>query len=171
MRTYQLAPAEVQALVAKSRAAAKRPELARITITTVMVEGAGPCAVCRPTTPAQRAAGLADAILTIDANRWADTSEAGKLGIVEHGLCGIAIVLGKSGHLLLDGSGRPRLRRRAFDLVGIGFRQNLKRHGRRSPEHAALEQLRDATGFGTSKPSKSRQKRRESPSLPFPNVG
>jgi hypothetical protein len=63
-------------------------------------------AVCRPSTPAQRAAGLADAALILDANRWEAATQAEKLTIQDHGLSTVEGVFRGDGPAM-DAEGRP----------------------------------------------------------------
>jgi len=149
MPKYTLAPPDVQDLVAQSRERTKTPELLKVNVAAVLAEGANlPPAACRLTSPALRAAGAADALLVLDAARFQDSSAAGRLAMVEHGLAGLLVVF-RGDRPSLDSSGRLRLRKRPFDIHGVGYAEMLKRHRNQSVEHAALRQIRDKTaGLG-----------------------
>ena len=126
------------------------PDLAKCSLACVLAthDRPIPAAIVKPSSPAQRAAGLADGILVIDATRWGDTSAAGRVAIVAHGLASVAVVY-RGDRPALDASGRPRIRRRPFDIEGVGYADVLKRHKSRSVEHAALLAIRDKTaGLG-----------------------
>ena len=106
------------------------PDLAKCSLACVLAthDRPIPAAIVKPSSPAQRAAGLADGILVIDATRWDDTSAAGRVAIVAHGLASVAPIF-RGDRPALDASGRPRLRRRPHDIAGCGYGDVLRKYG------------------------------------------
>lgn len=123
------------------------PDMAKCSIVAILATADRPipAAIVKPSSPAQRAAGLADGILVIDATRWGDTSAAGRVAIVAHGLASVAPIF-RGDRVALDASGRPRLRRRPHDIAGCGYGEVLRKYGKRSVEHGALLAIRTASG-------------------------
>lgn len=89
---------------------------------------------------AQRTKGLADAVITLDGDRWRTWSEAEQRAIIDGALESLELVCDReSGDVLADNCGRPRLRVRPGDLHVDGHEAVLRRHGRASLEARALE--------------------------------
>ena len=122
------------------------PGLAPASVACVMAEADRPMAAAsvRVSSPAQRSAGLADALLIVDAARFADASASGKQALIAHGLAGV-LVITRGQHAALDAAGRPRLRKIPHDLPGLGHSSVLTIFRTRSVEHAAGLALRDST--------------------------
>jgi hypothetical protein len=136
------------------------PELAALNLASILAQSArlsGPAFV-RPTSPAFRAAGLADVVLIFDEHVWEEANRAEREGIVDHGLASIE-VLTRGDRPSIDSAGRVRVRRRPFDIPGIGWHAPWRRHRKASVEYRAAAAMRAATAafFGDAGKARSRK--------------
>jgi len=148
MLKYAAADNDIAAIVADVRQRWHAVSLADAHVAIVLVTSSAEVApACiRPTSPAIRAGGGPDAILSLDATRWEATSAPGQVALVDHGLSGVYAQRLPSNAVRLDGASRPKLRKRTPDLGrDIGFAAVLRRHKSRSVENGRLLILRDAT--------------------------
>ena len=141
MIRYQLSSADVPEILAEILAA-HHPGLAEARIAVVMARGVGsPTKAEARVMPAlARAAGSPDLIVTIDADAWGAGASAERRAALDHALASVEPGKGS------DGAGRPRLKRRRPDLVGIGFRDVWERNGAAAIEAGRARALRDAAG-------------------------
>lgn len=182
MPTYLNADLDVADLVNRVKAQ-YHPELvdAEVTIEILMAEPSrnkdgepkGPAlklhgypaqATIKRTSTKDRVAGMADAILTIDAENWRALPDAERVPLIDHELTHLELCHGKEGELLADDHGRPKLKIRLHDLQAGWFREVAHRHGDTSAEIKQARQLMDEQGqyfFGwveaTDLPSKRRR--------------
>ncbi len=95
---------------------------------------------------AQRAEGMADATLTIDAEAWEDMTEKRKLALLDHELHHLAIVYcaesEDSKTPKSDDQGRPKLKMREHDFEVWGFWNVIRRHGLESIEGEHVDALK-----------------------------
>jgi hypothetical protein len=82
----------------------------------------------------QRAEGLCDCTLTIDAAFWDDASDEQKAALIDHELVHPVLLRDKEGRLKLDDAGRPKIKMRLHDAqLGI-FYEVVERHGKAAIE-------------------------------------
>ena len=152
MTTLAPAPNDLAANV-EAIAARNHPALWNARIVAVLASGPSDLApaTAKPMNATAKAAGASDAILILDQARYEDSSQAGRAALVDHALASLQPVTRK-GVPVVDGDGRPRLRRRAFTVAGVGFPEVLRRHKARSVENSNLLSIRDATADATGEP-------------------
>lgn len=109
-------------------------------------EGYPAQATIKVTSLKDRVAGLADAILTIDADNWDNLDEAERLALIDHELYHLELERDKHGHLVSDDHGRPKLKCRLHDWQIGGFAAIRRRRGEASPEHRHIVALADQYG-------------------------
>jgi hypothetical protein len=90
-------------------------------------------ATIRRTTLKQRVAGMADAEMTIDGDRWPHMPVAQRRAIIDHELTHLDLVIKEDG-LERDDHGRPKLRLRPHDVEVGWFYEVAERHGDDSQE-------------------------------------
>jgi hypothetical protein len=103
--------------------------------------------VARVVSQRERVAGLDDALLVVDGDRWPGWDDDYRRAVVDHGLQQIELVIdpeSDQGAPLLDDCNRPRLRKRRPDFAVAGYASVVSRHGRLAPECRALD---DATAL------------------------
>lgn len=94
-------------------------------------------AVVKPTSHKDRVAGEADAILSIDGDRWPELTDARKRALLDHELTHLELVV-REGEIQLDDCHRPKLKTRPHDFeVGI-LDDVIRRHGADSFDADAL---------------------------------
>jgi len=147
MPNYKVAPPEVLALL-HDVASAHYPDLSRIRFEVLMAWSTSslPPVEVKPTSPLNRAAGTADALVVVCAARWEEANEARQRATLDHALATIAPVFHRGGLLSTDSAGRPRLKRRYPDLVGIGFRHVWERNRGVAIEATRAVELRERAG-------------------------
>lgn len=85
-----------------------------------------------------RVAGLPDAIIDVDGDRWDDLSDAQQRALIDHELTRLELALDEEGKPKLDDCHRPKLKMRQHDHeVGV-FNDVVRRHGPAAPESAAF---------------------------------
>jgi hypothetical protein len=100
----------------------------------------------------KRAAGMPDALITVDGNRWGGIPETSRAAIIDHELTHLELVGGEKPD---DSLGRPRLFTRLHDHQFGWFDAVAKRHGDASIEIKQGKQFADQCGqlyFGWAKP-------------------
>lgn len=93
-----------------------------------------PClATIKITSHKERVAGLADAILTIDGDRWGDLPEGRQRALIDHELTHL-VTPKEHGGESSDDSGRPVLKMRGHDVETGFFYEVVERHGEAAVE-------------------------------------
>jgi hypothetical protein len=152
---YDPAPAEVAELAQRLIANRHRPLIdAGVTITylfahnpdgpAVQHNGYPAAATVQRTTAKARAAGHADAIITIDGDQWPAWSDEKRAALLEHELYHLEVQYDDGGALKLDKAGRPALKLRKHDIVIGGFSQVIEWHGKEAVE---AQQIYDARQY------------------------
>jgi hypothetical protein len=148
MATFREADAAVQKLVATvAKKHHKELTEAGVTITTLMAfatrkeDGSlsGPAMAekgfalagrIKITSHKDRVAGLADAILMLDGDRWEEWSEERQAALVDYELTHLEIRRDEEGGVLLDDCCRPKLKIKQHDAqVGVFF-SNMEKYGK-----------------------------------------
>ena len=81
-----------------------------------------------------RVAGMTDAEITVDGDRWNDWTEAQHQALIDHELEHLELVIGEDGEVKLDDCHRPKLKTRPHDHeIGV-FESVAQRHGANSFE-------------------------------------
>jgi hypothetical protein len=93
--------------------------------------------------PKDRGAGRGDCLLTVDAYRWPELSEAEQLAVLDHELTHLELVFNDHGNLKRDDYDRPKLRMRLHDVHHGWFREVAARHGLQSAECQQAAELAD----------------------------
>lgn len=94
-----------------------------------------PCqAVIKINNLENRTAGLADARMIVDANRWERKSAGERRGLVAHELHHLDLIRHKQGQVKKDDMDRPRLRMRKHDWELGGFDTIAERYEADAPE-------------------------------------
>jgi hypothetical protein len=138
---FEPTPPDVAVLLADI-AKAHYPALApaRFELLFAWSETSLPAVEVKTTMPIYRAAGVADALVVLDASRWEHASKAERRATLDHALASVEIVAKASG-VSTDSAGRPRLVRRSPDLAGIGFRDVWRRNPKASIEATRAKDL------------------------------
>ncbi len=98
-----------------------------------------PCAGEIRITPArERALGLADAVMTIDGDRWPKLSASVRRALIDHELAHLELKRDANGVVKLGPGGRPALSCRFHDYELGGFHEIAERHGKSSFEVLTL---------------------------------
>lgn len=106
-----------------------------------------PCAaIVRIINLKDRAKGLADTEVCIDATRWQVTPELSRVALIDHELEHIELVLDKNGLLKRDDLGRPKLRMRKHDHQFGWFDSITRRHGEHALEYQQAQELLERAG-------------------------
>jgi hypothetical protein len=85
-------------------------------------------------------AGLADAEITLDADRWKELGRGKRIGLIDHELTHIELVYDDDG-LALDDNERPKLKLRKHDYEFGWFNEVVERHGNDSLEREQAARL------------------------------
>jgi hypothetical protein len=94
-----------------------------------------PCAaLIEKTSYKNRCLGIADAVITIEADIWKTFTEAEKVAVLDHELTHLELVYDKDGVLKTDDANRPKLKMRLHDFQIGGFVVIAERHGAASIE-------------------------------------
>jgi hypothetical protein len=94
-----------------------------------------PCAATiQITSYKNRCLGIADAVITIEADIWKTFTEAEKIAVLDHELTHLELVYDKDGVLKTDDANRPKLKMRLHDWQLGGFAVIAERHGAASIE-------------------------------------
>lgn len=146
MPTYTVAPVDVTDLI-NEVIAELHPELAEAGVTVgclLAYPTASGHAVTHHGYPAQatikitnlkdRVAGLADAQLILDAERWEQKSTKERNALLHHELLHLTTARDKAGKIKRDRHGRPKLAARLHDFVCEGFWDVVDRFKEASPE-------------------------------------
>lgn len=156
MSTYDMAPPEVVAMVGEVMRA-HHPELRDADVRVGVLMAYGPCdaetgevtgpairhggyiaAACiRITQPRERALGMADAVMTLDGDRWEDWALETQRAIIDHELTHLSTTDKEDDH------DRPRLKMRLHDQQFGWFDSVAQRHGEASLE---IQQARTLAG-------------------------
>ncbi len=95
---------------------------------------------CRKISLKDRAKGMADAEITLDAQWWAQASPEERKALLDHELHHIAVKIDKRG-LVRDDLGRPAIQLRRHDIEFGWFRAVAARHGEHSMERLQARHL------------------------------
>lgn len=90
-----------------------------------------------------RAAGLDDATMLVDAGWWKDASDEEREAVLDHELTRIEVKKDDGGNPVLDDCERPKLGKRPCDFFFSGFTTIAKRYGAASQEHRAAQQVQE----------------------------
>jgi len=93
--------------------------------------------------PRERLLAEKDAVIEVDADRWAELDEAQGLALLDHQLEHLIIQAGKSGEIKRGPDERPLLGTRPEDWLLAGFADVVERHGLAALEAQALRKLFD----------------------------
>lgn len=86
-----------------------------------------------------RVAGMSDARITLDGDRWPELNHERQLALIDHELEHLEIVRDSAGGVKLDDAGRPKLTMRPHDFELGGFESVVNRHKRNAPETDVYE--------------------------------
>jgi hypothetical protein len=112
--------------------------------TPVKFGGYKALAIVKVTTLRERTLGQADAVITIDGDKWPDLTAAEQKALIDHELEHLEPHCDrKTGEPLKDDRGRPRLYCRLHDWQLGGFDAVARRHKEHSIEVKAVRALRD----------------------------
>lgn len=111
------------------------------TSNAITVHGQPAKACIRITSLKERALGLADAVMEIDAYRWEQMDEEEQEGLIDHELMHLVATIGddEARTVKSDACDRPVLTTRKHDVIFEGFAEVMKRRGRAAPERELLE--------------------------------
>lgn len=98
-------------------------------------------ALAKITSLRDRVAGLADALIVIDAEQWEDWTEEKRIAILDHELHHLEVRRNKAGAVKYDDANRPKLRIRPHDFQFGGFHVMAERHGESSAEVDAVTSI------------------------------
>ena len=88
-----------------------------------------------------RVAGLTDATILIDEERWEELSDESKDALLDHELHHFVVRRNKIGAFEYDDQNRPLLRMRKHDWQMGGFNEIVKRHREAALEYQAVEHV------------------------------
>ena len=143
MSTYEVAPDEtvdqVNRLVEKYRgdlknagvefavlmAHAKRDKNGKPKGSALKLGGYACLATVRITSLADRVAGLADVVITIDGDRWQDLPQRSRIAVLDHELTHLDL----GDEIDYDDAGRPKIKMRKHDHQFGWFDSVVRRHG------------------------------------------
>lgn len=161
MAVFTESPNEVRKMITDIRAKSyKDLDGAEVTITSIMayakkddqgkpmgsaikVNGYAALATIQVTSHKFRIAGLADAIMTIDGDRWESLSIEDQESMIDHELYHLMVKLDSQGFVEGDDSGRPKLKIREHDWQTGGFAEIARRHGANSHEVQQLKAIQE----------------------------
>lgn len=110
----------------------------------IKVHGREAYAKVRKISLSDRVAGMPDAMIYVDGDRWGDLTEIEKKSLLDHELEHLIIVRDKDGNIKVEDDGRPKLALAQHDLeVGI-FEVTLRRYGQQGIE---AKQVADLSKF------------------------
>lgn len=85
-------------------------------------------ALVKVTSHKDRVAGLPDALICVDGDRWPEWGDARKRALLDHELEHLEVIRDEEGAVKLDDCNRPRLKNRPHDWEIGGFESIAKRH-------------------------------------------
>lgn len=88
-----------------------------------------------------RVAGLSDATIMIDEDRWKDWNEERRIAILDHELMHLEVRRNDSGAIEYDDCNRPKIRLRKHDFNYGGFNAIVRRHGDSSVEVQSVREV------------------------------
>lgn len=94
----------------------------------------------------QRVAGLGDAEILIDGDRWPDLDRDSQIALLDHELTHLRLLLDKDEQPLVDSAERPKMAIRPHDRQYGWFDEVAQRHGGASVEVQQAKRLVDETG-------------------------
>lgn len=106
----------------------------------ITVNGYQAMASIKITNLEQRATGLGDVILKIDADRIDELSEAQQRALWDHELTHVELVLDKNGAVKRDDCKRPVLKARKHDIQIGGFSEVIKKHKQHALEAMQVQE-------------------------------
>jgi hypothetical protein len=93
-----------------------------------------------------RAKGMADAEIVIDANTWKGLAEAKRVALIDHEVTHLRVKQAKDGGVDRDDLGRPKLVMRLHDhQIGI-FKDVIERHGKDALDHYVAKEFTEDMG-------------------------
>lgn len=98
-------------------------------------------ALVKKTSLKERVAGLADAIITIDADGWREWTEGHRAAIIDHELEHIVVKQDAVGNTTYDDANRPVIWLKPHDFQFGGFHAIAGRHAKASAEAQALQDV------------------------------
>lgn len=107
--------------------------------------GSAALGLIRITSLKDRVAGLADAILYLDGDRWPELSDAQREALIDHELAHLLPKIDKDSQFRTDDAGRPLLSIRPHDFELGGFWDVVERHREGACESASFSDI--ARGF------------------------
>ena len=107
----------------------------------IKVRGQKAMACIKVTSLKDRAAGLGDAVLIIDADECDTWSDATWDALLDHELTHLELCTDKHGKLIRDDLGRPKLRMRHHDYEIGGFHEVADRHKGEAVEVQAVQKI------------------------------
>lgn len=159
MPVFERAKADVDAIVGKIMHK-YHPELkeAGVTVDVLMAsattnqagESSGPplkkngypcAALIKVTSLPDRCAGLADAMLKIDADQWKALTDAQRAALVDHELTHLELKKDGNGVTKTDDLDRPKLMIKRHDVEIGWFHDVVRRHERDAPEYQSFDAL------------------------------
>lgn len=102
--------------------------------------------IARKVSPKDRAKGMGDAEIALDADWWKEASEKEQAALLDHELYHIIVQTNKAGDPIVDDFGRPKLRMRKHDFEFGWFKVIAERHGRHSAEQQQAKAMFDSAG-------------------------
>lgn len=122
-------------------ASGPRDEDGEITAHAIMIRGHKAMACIKITSLKDRAAGLGDAVLTIDGDDCDTWSEEAWSAILDRELTQIELKTDAEGGVMRDDLGRPKLRKRNADYTVDVFMDVAERHKEHTPEVQAVQSI------------------------------
>ncbi len=107
----------------------------------LMHHGYPALALVRIVSHKDRVAGLPDAIIDVDGDRWPEQSDEEKIATLDHELTHLVPILARGGAVKLDDCHRPRLKMRKHDWQLGGFAEVVERHGVNAIEAQEFEKV------------------------------
>lgn len=102
--------------------------------------------IARKVSPKDRAKGMGDAEIALDADWWEEAEEKEKAALLDHELYHIIVQTNKAGDPIVDDFGRPKLRMRKHDFEFGFFKAIAERHGRHSQEQILTRYMMEDAG-------------------------
>lgn len=101
-----------------------------------------PCdAIVRIVSLKDRAKGMGDVEICFDGRKWQTLSPSERDALVDHEVTHVVLRIGKTGEVLMDDCGRPKLRMRPHDREHGWFDEVARRHKQAAPEVKAAAYL------------------------------
>lgn len=122
-------------------ASGPRDEDGEITAPAIVIRGHKAMATIKITSLKDRAAGLGDAVLTIDGDEADTWSEETWSAVLDHELAHLELKTDAEGGVVRDDLGRPKLKMRHHDWEHGGFLEVAERHKEHAPEVQAVQSI------------------------------